>query len=276
RGTHSFEVDALGRKRTRLRHTLDTELERKLVLLRPILLGQHDALVEDILDRAQLVSTGRLDQPARHPIWLRCLNGFDLRLARLRGKLAAPQTDEPQRRRLRLLGVLVPGTLAGLAALHGAWALGWRWPGSSDQELADYVVGYGAGLPSAGLTWAVAALLLAAAATVRAGANGARGPVRKAAWGVSGVLLARGLVSIPIDLARSLEDVYDRPTSPSTRPCASRSDSRPRGCSRAAATTREASSPPRWRSREAHGRQSRCPRAEPSNAPRRRPATSSR
>ncbi|MGH2714995.1 MAG: DUF3995 domain-containing protein, partial [Thermoleophilaceae bacterium] len=50
----------------------------------------------------------------------------------------------------------------------------------------------------------------AAAATVRAGANGARGPVRKAAWGVSGVLLARGLVSIPIDLARSLEDVYDR------------------------------------------------------------------
>lgn len=71
-------------------------------------------------------------------------------------------------------------------------------------------MGYGAELPTAGVTWAVAALLAIAAATVRAGATGATGPVRRAAWGVSGVLLARGLISIPVDLARGLQDIYDR------------------------------------------------------------------
>ena len=47
----------------------------------------------------------------------------------------------------------VPTALTGLAALHAAWALGWRWPGGSDRELAERVVGPGAELPQPEMIW---------------------------------------------------------------------------------------------------------------------------
>jgi len=104
----------------------------------------------------------------------------------------------------------VPTALTGLAALHAAWALGWRWPGGSDRELAERVVGPGAELPQPEMIWAVASLLAVAAGSVRAAAGGARGPVRAAAWGVAGVLTARGLIAIPVDLAGGLEPIFNR------------------------------------------------------------------
>lgn len=116
----------------------------------------------------------------------------------------------PADRMARAGAVLAPATLAALAGLHAAWALGWRWPGGDDREWADRVVGHGAEVPPAWATWAVAGLLAGAAAVVGAGATGARGPVRVAAWVVSGALIARGLVSPPINLARGLEHTYDR------------------------------------------------------------------
>ena len=107
-------------------------------------------------------------------------------------------------------GVAIPAALSGLAAVHAAWALGWRWPGGSDRELAERVVGPGAELPATGMVWAVSTLLSVAAVSVHAAANGARGPARLAAWGVAGVLTARGLIGIPVDLAGGLEPIFNR------------------------------------------------------------------
>ena len=105
------------------------------------------------------------------------------------------------------LASIVPGTLVAIAALHAAWALGWRWPGGSDQALADHVVGHGAELPPDWLSGVVAAMLLTGAGVVRAGAGGR---LRLAAWAVAGVLLVRGAVYVPIDLAVGLDDTYSR------------------------------------------------------------------
>jgi hypothetical protein len=111
----------------------------------------------------------------------------------------------------------VPPALVALAALHAAWALGWRWPGSDDRGLAERVLSrsererLGAGgLPPVPLTWTVAAALLAAAGIVRASGGAAPRRVRGAAWAVSAAFLARGAVSIPADLVGGPEDSYQR------------------------------------------------------------------
>jgi hypothetical protein len=113
--------------------------------------------------------------------------------------------------------VAVPPALAALGALHAAWALGWRWPGSDDRGLAERVLSrsererLGTGrLPPAPLTWTVAAALLSAAGIVRAASGAAPRPVRGAAWAVSAAFLARGAVSIPADLVGGPEDAYQR------------------------------------------------------------------
>lgn len=109
-------------------------------------------------------------------------------------------------------GVAVPATLAGLGALHAAWALGWRWPGGSDRALAERVLGGGATeLPPEWATWSVAAALGGAAAIVRTAASGEpSAAVRRLAWGVAGVFLLRGAGSPPIDLIRGLDGLYER------------------------------------------------------------------
>jgi len=114
--------------------------------------------------------------------------------------------------------VAVPPTLASLAGLHAAWALGWRWPGGGERELAERVLGQserdrlgGARMPPAPLTWSVAVALAAAAAIVRAAGTGPRSrTLRGAAWAVSAVFLARGAVSIPSDLIGGPDDTYQR------------------------------------------------------------------
>jgi hypothetical protein len=85
-GSHRLEVEPLARARTRLAHTLHCRVEPRLIALYPILIRQHDALVEDLLDRAELLATGRLSRPAaRWPLAVRVANAIELRLQRLEG-----------------------------------------------------------------------------------------------------------------------------------------------------------------------------------------------
>lgn len=117
----------------------------------------------------------------------------------------------------RLTGFAVPAVLAALAALHASWALGSHWPASSEEELAEYVLSgeerdrLNGGLPSAGLTWAVALSLAGAAASVRAVAAGSQSRwLRRTARGVAAVFLVRAVVYLPSDLDGGLEDAYQR------------------------------------------------------------------
>lgn len=90
-GTHRFEVEPLGPSRARLTHTLNCRVEPRMLPLYPILIRQHDALSEDILDRAELATTGPPARLARWPASVRLVNALELRLARRRGLL--PPTD---------------------------------------------------------------------------------------------------------------------------------------------------------------------------------------
>lgn len=118
-----------------------------------------------------------------------------------------PATD----RLARTSAVAVPCSLVGLAGLHVAWALGWRWPGGSDREFAERVLGHGADVPPAAATWAVAVALLASAGIVGTAAAGTTSrTLRLATWGVSGAFLARGALFIPVDLARGFDQIYER------------------------------------------------------------------
>jgi Protein of unknown function (DUF3995) len=194
RGGHGLEVEPVGHSAARLRHVLETEVDGIYRVLRRVFLGMHDALVEDLFDKAELAATGRVARPARWPRWLRVANRIEVALRPRPGRLAA---------------LVVPGALTAIGGLHAAWALGWRWPGGNDAEFAEQVVGNGAELPPTWATWAVAAALVAAAAVVRRAANGANGRIRVAAWAVAATFTARGLVFIPIDLAGGLEGPYE-------------------------------------------------------------------
>jgi hypothetical protein len=194
RGGHRFEVEPDGKGGARLRHVLETEVDGIYRALRPVFLGMHDALVEDLLDKAELAATGRVPRPARWPRWLRVANRIEVALRPRRGQVAA---------------LVVPGALTAIGGLHAAWALGWRWPGGNDAAFAERVVGNGAELPPTWATWGVAAALVAAGAVVHRAANGAHGRVRVAAWAVAATLTARGLLFIPIDLAGGLEGPYE-------------------------------------------------------------------
>jgi Protein of unknown function (DUF3995) len=203
----------------------------------PILIRWHDALAEDVLDQAELAVTGRVADPARWPASVRVANAIELRVARLLGLLPADAVSRGEgagriARQVGLLpadaashgeraapaaGLAVPSVLVALAALHAAWALGLTWPAGSERALAEHVLSSGererldGAMPPAGLTWLVALGLAGAAGVVRGTARGMRSRwVRRSAWGVAGIFLARGLVFPPLDLANGLKDRYDR------------------------------------------------------------------
>ena len=215
-GGHALDVQPLGEERSRLTHTLTARLEAKMMPVYPILIRQHNALAEDLLDRAELATTGRIARPARWPTSVRIANALELAIARRRGILTAPP-HTPRDRLSRFCGVAVPGILVALAGLHANWAQGSHWPAESADELAEWVLSRGerdrldGGLPSAPLTWAVAGSLTGAATVVGAAAAGARSPqLRRAAWGVAAVLLARGVAYLPSDVIGRLDDRYRR------------------------------------------------------------------
>ena len=80
RGHHRLEVEPAGSAGSLMRHVLDTEPEGINRLLRPMLLAMHDALVEDLLDKAELAATGRLARPAEWPRWLALANRIEIAL----------------------------------------------------------------------------------------------------------------------------------------------------------------------------------------------------
>ena len=199
-GTHGFDVEPLAGNRARLVHTLDTRLEGAVRLTKPLLLRMHDTLLGQLLDNAERETGGRVESPTRMALWMRAMNAVEARLARERrpGNLG------------RVAGVAVPMALAGLAALHAAWALGWRWPGGSDEAFAERIVSSG-DLPPDWATWAVAGLLLAAAGIVRAPARGATAPlVRAGTWTLAIVLAGRGAAFLAYDVANGFDTIYTR------------------------------------------------------------------
>ncbi len=202
-GTHGFTVEPLGTSQCRLTHTLECDVLGALRAVKPALLRLHDTYVEDMLDCAELAATGAVARPYRAPRWVRAWNSLDRR-----------RQTPVSRQAARMAGVAVPAALAGIGAIHAAWALGWRWPGGSDQALAERVVGHGASLPSAALTWAVTGLLVVAAGAVATTAARNRASdhrlARVATWGVAGVLVFRGMVMIPLDLVGGIDTLYDR------------------------------------------------------------------
>jgi hypothetical protein len=209
-GTHGVEVLSLGAERSRITYTLDCRVEPKLLPLFPILRRAHDALIEDLFDRAELAATGRVLHPARWPVSVRVANALELHAIRGVEKLRSGRRGAE--RVAPASGVAVPAALAALAALHAAWALGWHWPGGDERAFAERVIGHGVTeAPPAAATWAVAVALLAGAGVVRAVATGSESRLlRRATWGVAGVLLARGAVFIPLDLIGGLDEIYDR------------------------------------------------------------------
>jgi hypothetical protein len=201
-GTHRLDIEPLSAEHTRLVHTLDAGLTGMLAPLTPALLAMHDTLVEDLLDRAELATSGRIAEQAPLPGWMRAMNAVEARLL--------ARDDAPSDRSVRSLGTAVPAALAGIAAVHAAWALGWRWPGGSDKAFAERVIGTGE-LPPEWATWAVAGLLASAAAMVRTTARGSHSTVSRAgSWTVAGVLLARGTAGMGVSAARGLDSIYSR------------------------------------------------------------------
>lgn len=110
----------------------------------------------------------------------------------------------------RLCGVLVPLALAAVAGIHATWALGWRWPGGTDERFAERVLDTPE-LPPIAAVWAVVLALLVAAGIVRAAVVGVRHRlVRLAVWGVFGALLGRALMGLPDYLLNGVDRVYAR------------------------------------------------------------------
>lgn len=215
-GTHSFELETLGPDRCRLTHLLAAETKGWMRPIKPILIGWHDAMVETALDRVELEATGSLTRRTHVPGWLRIVNSTEIALGRALGKFPPPAGRDTGRLPLgyrlhRPAAIVVPAALGTIAAIHAAWALGWRWPGGTDEALAERVVGAGAEFPPNPLVWAVAALLGAAATVVAATGAGRRGHLlRVATWGISGVLVACGALFIPIDLINGLDTTFSR------------------------------------------------------------------
>ena len=81
-GTHAIELTAVGPTRSRLTHTLSCRVAKRLLPLYPILIRDHDALVEDLFDRAELEATGKLERPARWPVSVRVANAVELYVTR--------------------------------------------------------------------------------------------------------------------------------------------------------------------------------------------------
>ncbi len=63
-------------------------------------------------------------------------------------------------------GLTAALVLLAIAALHGYWAEGGRWPGRDGRELAERVIGPDMPPPPRYASWIVATLLLAAAVLV--------------------------------------------------------------------------------------------------------------
>lgn len=215
-GVHGFELQPLDGDRTRLTHFLDAQASLWMRPFLPIVIPWHDAIIETAFDRAELGATGSLRRRTHIPRWLRLVNRLEIAVMRAHGTLppATVPSEHPTSladRLFRPATVLVPAALGAIAAVHAAWALRWRWPGHSDDTLAERVVGAGAKLPPHPVMWVMAAFLGGAATVVGAvGAGRRERSLRAATWSLAAILLARGALSIPMDLLGGLRSRYSR------------------------------------------------------------------
>jgi hypothetical protein len=71
-GRHELSVEPLEPGRCVVRHVLDARPRGMMHVLTPLIVRWlHDAVVEDLLDNAELAATGRLARPARWSPWVR-------------------------------------------------------------------------------------------------------------------------------------------------------------------------------------------------------------
>jgi hypothetical protein len=91
-GGHQLEAEPAGEGAVRLRHVAEAELRgRRLVAWALVIRPLHDALLEDLLDRAELAVTGTVARPNRWSPWVRLvrrrrLRGRDTRTAATAGR----------------------------------------------------------------------------------------------------------------------------------------------------------------------------------------------
>jgi hypothetical protein len=82
-GYHELRVEPVDAKRARLVHEMVCGLHGRMRLLWPLAIRWlHEALLQDLLDNAQLAATGRLGTPVRWSRWVR----------RLRSRSGRPST----------------------------------------------------------------------------------------------------------------------------------------------------------------------------------------
>jgi hypothetical protein len=80
-GIHRLRVEPLEHGRARLVHALDVEVGGALRVVSPVLRRMHDALVEDLLDRAESATSGRRPRAEPLPRWMRAVNAVEARVA---------------------------------------------------------------------------------------------------------------------------------------------------------------------------------------------------
>jgi hypothetical protein len=85
-GGHRLEVEPAGPGAAVLRHVAEARFSGRWLVIWPLVVRPlHNALIEDLLDRAELAVTGTVAGPARWSPWVRLLRG---RLRRRRARAA--------------------------------------------------------------------------------------------------------------------------------------------------------------------------------------------
>jgi hypothetical protein len=76
RGYHELRVEPCGPATCRVVHELAGTLRGSMIVGWPVAVRWlHEALIQDLLDNAERVATGRLSRPARWSAWVRLLRG---------------------------------------------------------------------------------------------------------------------------------------------------------------------------------------------------------
>jgi deazaflavin-dependent oxidoreductase (nitroreductase family) len=129
-GTHRLLVEALAPGRSGLTHTVDASLGLRYVAVLPAFRAMHDAVLGDLLDRAELHATGRVVRPSVTPRWLLIVYAVDKATSglalRLLGKLPSPR-PRVSARKLRIVRIVQRRIVNPPVRLM--WRLGFMPPG---------------------------------------------------------------------------------------------------------------------------------------------------
>lgn len=197
-GTHGFEL-APNVGETRITHTIEGDVVGLERTLWPLIVRFHDAYIECVFDRIEEATTGTVARRTKPPRWMRAFNALDTRRQRWTPADAVVAAS----------AAAVPAALAGIGALHLAWAAGSTWPLSSMDDLASVVMG-SSWMPPPWMSAAVGLGLLAAAAAVAAAATTTSRLPSVATSAVAATLVGRGLFGAATSLPRLRRGRYER------------------------------------------------------------------